>query len=225
MSIDIADLVSEVRSDLDEQDPKFWQNADIINALNRALRHAYKFWYRASEFTFLEEESITIDQTAVDNETKTFTLPARTQYVSSWHRLYPNWGVEVDKRPYFIPDSNTDVETHYALVAHYQIHGNTIVFNTPFAETGTLKLWVKKLPARITSLSGTISLPEFLMDSLVQATIFFAYRKDDVDAGFHNTEKKMLNDQLVDDLDILRNMHGTPTQIGGGIEIPNSGDL
>lgn len=225
MSIQIEDVISEVRTELDEKNPKFWESADIKNALNRALRHAYKFWYRASEFIFLEEESITVTQTNVDNEDTVFALPARTIYVSSWHRVYPSWGVNVDKRPRFIPDSSTDTETYYELVPHYQIQGNSIIFNDPFKEPGTIKLWVKKMPARITAEVGTIDLPYFLMDSLVQATIFFAFRKDDVGVDFHSSEKKLLNERLIDDLDVLRAMHGTPTQIGGGFPRPDSGDL
>lgn len=222
MSIEIQDLENEMRSLLDEKDPEFWESSDLRNHMNQGLRFAFKFWYRSTEFVFLEEESIVVDTTAVTNKTKTFPLPSLTMYVSRYCKRHPYWDNRFDKRPRFDNGSGSNDTGYLDSPEHYVLDGLNIIFRDAFTETGNIIINVKKLPPRITDQTTSLDmLPDFLFDSLLEASLIFARRKDE-----NPEEVKLLTESLSQDSEVLRTMTGIPGFVGTGFtSLADSGDL
>lgn len=205
---------------LDDEHKQYWEEPDKRRYANIALRTCYLWVARANEFLFLEKGSITVDQTAVDDETLIFTLPARTFYVSHFlSKSHPSDSQGFDFRPIWIP--GTGDSSSLRVEKDYLIGLPSIIFSGPFSATGTIDLWTKRLPARVTQNTGTILVPEVMFDFLLEMMLFYAHRKDEIPEEQNNLV--MHRDQC---LDILKTQEGFPEALGFNWDnLPDSGDL
>ena len=111
-----------------------------------------------------------------------------------------------DFRPEWVPASGDS--SKLLLFTHYMIGSPNFIVNTPFSTTGSIALWVKKFPARITENDATIALPELMFDFLLEMALFYAHRKDQNPE--EETNLLFHRDQA---LDLLKTQTGFPEAI------------
>lgn len=220
MAISISDLLGEVESLLDDEHKQYWEEADKRRYINVALRTCFLWVARANEFLFLEKDSIAVDATAVTNGTLIFTLPDRTFYVS--HYLSKRFFSETCRfnfMPRWVPDSGDPV--WLSLDVDYLIGLPRLIIPTAYTVTGDIELWVKKMPARVKTNTGTIDVPDVMYDFIMEMVLFYAYRKDGNPE--QQTNLVLHRDQC---LDILKTQDGFPEVMGYDWEnLVDSGDL
>jgi len=207
MSIQTADLTSEMEGLLDDERKDFWEPSDYRKHINQALRTCYGWVARANEFLFLELGTITIDSNAVTNGTLIFTLPERAMYVSHFCNQKSSSSTKgFDFRPLWKPASGDN--STLILFTDYMIGLPNIVFNTAFTTTGDVDLWHKKFPARVTENDATIAVPEVMFDFLLEMAMFYAKRKDENPE--EETNLVFHRDQV---LDMLKTQDGYPEEL------------
>lgn len=205
---------------LDDEHKQYWDEHDKRRYVNQAVRTCTLWVARANEFLFLESGVITIDQDAVDDETLFFPLPDRTFYLSHYLSRYSDSQTDYfDFRPLWVPGAGDSCRLH--LLRDYRVGLPNVIFAGPFTSTGEVQIWVKKLHPRITQNSGTINVPDVMFDFLLEMSLFYAHRKDEIPE--EQTNLTLHRDQC---LDILKTQEGFPETMGYNWDnLPDSGDL
>lgn len=176
MPINVSDLVSEMEGILDDEHKQFWTPNDYRRHINQALRLSFGWIYSANEALFLEPETITVSSGAVTAETILFTLPLRTVFVSHYtNTRYQEDLRHFDFRPRFEGGNESCV---LSPLKDYLVGLPNLVMSKAFTSPGTIHLWVKKFPNRILDNTGSIPVPEFFFDLILEVALHYARRKD-----------------------------------------------
>lgn len=165
MSINVNDLITYTRDFLESEDPNgYWTDPMLVRFLNMALDWSYMKLSKANEFFGLTKTTVTVTAgtTSVD-------LPDGCIYVSD----YKDAELSIDFRPYVSEDAR------FVLERDYYIANDQFNFHTTDTVNRVVTLWVKNLPARITSPTGTISLGRYWFNLLSELMIFYAKRRDE----------------------------------------------
>lgn len=194
--INIAELITNARGILDEEYPSFFQPYHLLQGINYAQEYAYLFVADATEYFGLKRGTITITQTNVNNGDTTYPLPSRTFYISDYYDEYR----EEDLRPKL---GNTTLR----LFLDYSTDGSNIVLKQAPTTPTTLTFHYKSLPPRINEQTGTIDLPDFFFNALLELTVFHCMRRDE---NIRPEQDGLIKSTLLQLRQTIINLHGKP---------------
>lgn len=219
MSIKINELMNEFRTLIVDEPPKHWKDHHLRNHLNQGLRFAWGWLSRATETIFLEKQTITITQANVDAKDTIYPLEANSIFVSNYcNKDYEQSSKGFDFRPKLITSSDESVLIYKM---DYLVPLPNIMLSQAPTETGSIELWAKKFPTRITKDTQILAYPEVMFDPILELAIFYAKRRDE-----NPEDDNFIVQQLDQTLDLMRTTGGYPS----GFEpdwynVYDSGDL
>jgi len=166
--IDLAELHIYIRSKLDEVKEEFWNETDILLAVNLAVEKVWDYTMDLGEELYLQDGTIT---TAVGK--KEIALPARARYVSA----YCNPKENLDYRPWYLSSGD-----RLDLYKDYTIGGSTgskFVLKENATVVDTINVRYKAIPARADKLTGSIDIPDILWIPLLEVSVLHCKAKDE----------------------------------------------
>lgn len=195
MAIEIPHIYKSLQDLLSDEGEGFWTGSKLLGAMNLGMQYIYKKIYDATEFAFIEKKTITVVQADIDAKTLEYALPARIIHISNYCDGDLFQRIFIDLRPkYTGPLTAGASDVRMTKDIDYYIGGtddDKFVFVLLPAGPGTIELFAKIEPTRITSATGTIAMPSIAESAIIEASDHYARRQDE------NPETNtLLNEQI-----------------------------
>ena len=206
MAIKVSEVISLVRGLVAEPVEKFFKTPFLILAFNDAQEYAFTELMSISEFQWLTKSSITIDAAAVTAKTRIYALPDRTVYVSNYTTDRDARRADRDFRPKF---TNGVSDTWLIELIDYSVNLPNFVLHFDPIETGTIDLWSKALPPRITVETASVTFfPDFFFHYFVRWLVAACRERDDDERP---QDDPKVQAELLKCRALLNNAGGRPT--------------